>query len=348
MKVSDPIIFGHAVQVFFADVFAEHGDALAEAGVDPNNGLGDVLDRVAELPEATREPIEAAIAAAAGRRSAHRHGRLRQGHHQPARAERRDRRRLDAGHDPHLGPDVERRRATSRTRSPSSRTRATPASTRPSSRTARPTAPSIPATMGSVPNVGLMAQKAEEYGSHDKTFEIAAAGTVRVVDESGAVLMEHAVEAGDIWRACQTKDAPIRDWVKLAVTRARATGAPAVFWLDSSRAHDARAHRQGRDLPRRPRHRRSADRDPEPGRGDAVLARAHPQGRRHHLGHRQRAARLPDRPVPDHGAGHQRQDAVDRAADERRRAVRDRRRRLGAEARAAVRARGPPALGLAR
>ena len=96
-----------------------------------------------------------------------------------------------------------------------------------------------PATMGSVPNVGLMAQKAEEYGSHDKTFEITGAGTVRVVDGSGAVLMEHAVEAGDIWRACQTKDAPIRDWVKLAVTRARATGAPAVFWLDSSRAHDA-------------------------------------------------------------------------------------------------------------
>jgi isocitrate dehydrogenase len=94
--------------------------------------------------------------------------------------------------------------------------------------------------MGSVPNVGLMAQKAEEYGSHDKTFEIAAAGTVRVVDEGGAVLMEHDVEPGDIWRACQTKDAPIRDWVKLAVSRARATGAPAVFWLDSSRAHDAR------------------------------------------------------------------------------------------------------------
>jgi hypothetical protein len=93
--------------------------------------------------------------------------------------------------------------------------------------------------MGSVPNVGLMAQKAEEYGSHDKTFEIAAAGTVRVIDASGSVLMEHAVESGDIWRACQVKDAPIRDWVKLAVTRARATGAPAVFWLDAARPHDA-------------------------------------------------------------------------------------------------------------
>src|SRR5690606_25856763 len=96
-----------------------------------------------------------------------------------------------------------------------------------------------PTTMGSVPNVGLMAQKAEEYGSHDKTFEIAAVGTVQVVDSSGRVLMEHEVRAGDIWRACQTKDAPIRDWVKLAVTRARATGDPAVFWLDADRAHDA-------------------------------------------------------------------------------------------------------------
>src|ERR671912_630728 len=96
-----------------------------------------------------------------------------------------------------------------------------------------------PATMGSVPNVGLMAQQAEEYGSHDKTFEIPSAGTVQVVDGSGAVLIEHAVEAGDVWRMCQVKDAPIRDWVKLAVSRARATGAPAVFWLDETRAHDA-------------------------------------------------------------------------------------------------------------
>src|SRR5207245_7669247 len=96
-----------------------------------------------------------------------------------------------------------------------------------------------PSTMGSVPNVGLMAQQAEEYGSHDKTFQMGAAGTVRIVDERGTKLIEHAVEAGDIWRACQVKDAPIRDWVKLAVTRARITGAPAVFWLDKNRAHDA-------------------------------------------------------------------------------------------------------------
>ena len=107
-----------------------------------------------------------------------------------------------------------------------------------------------PATMGSVPNVGLMARAAEEYGSHDKTFEIAEAGTVRVVDQDGTVLIEHQVEAGDIWRACQTKDVPIRDWVKLAVTRARATGDPAIFWLDETRAHDAQPDRQGRAVPR--------------------------------------------------------------------------------------------------
>ena len=106
-----------------------------------------------------------------------------------------------------------------------------------------------PASMGSVPNVGLMAQKAEEYGSHDKTFEITDDGTVRVVDIAGNTLLEHVVEAGDIWRACQVKDAAVRDWVKLAVTRARATGSPAVFWLDADRAHDAQLIRKGRGLP---------------------------------------------------------------------------------------------------
>ena len=135
-----------------------------------------------------------------------------------------------------------------------------------------------PATMGSVPNVGLMAQKAEEYGSHDKTFEIAAAGIVRVVDESGVVLMEHVVEAGDIWRACQTKDEPIRDWVKLAVTR---VGLRALRPSSGSTRHAGRrrAHEEGRPLSPRPRPRRVADRDLEPRRGDEVLPRAHPQGR---------------------------------------------------------------------
>ena len=205
-----------------------------------------------------------------------------------------------------------------------------------------------PTTMGSVPNVGLMAQKAEEYGSHDKTFEIPAAGTVRVVDGDGTVLLEHAVEPGDIWRMCQAKDAPIQDWVKLAVTRARATGAPAVFWLDADRAHDAELIEKVR--------RYLAEHDTDglqieimaPVDAIRVLARADPPGRGHHLGHRQRAARLPHRPVPDPRARHQRQDALDRAADERRRAVRDRRRRLGPQARAAAREGELPALGLPR
>ena len=174
-----------------------------------------------------------------------------------------------------------------------------------------------PATMGSVPNVGLMAQAAEEYGSHDKTFEIPTDGTVRVVDDAGNVVLEQPVRAGDIFRMCQTKDVPIRDWVKLAVTRARATGDPAVFWLDEDRAHDANLIAKVKAY--LPEH----DTDGlqieimSPERGDGVLAGAHPPRREHHLGHRQRAARLPDRPVPDPGARHQRQDAVDRPADRR-------------------------------
>ena len=147
---------------------------------------------------------------------------------------------------------------------------------------------------------------------------------------------------------CQAKDAPIQDWVKLAVTRARATGAPAVFWLDDDRAHDAqliaKVSRYLADHDTDGLH----DRDPVARRGHPVLARPHPPGRRHHLGHRQRAARLPHRPLPDPRARHQRQDALDRAAHERRRPVRDRRRRLGPQARAAVREGEPPALGLAR
>ena len=133
-----------------------------------------------------------------------------------------------------------------------------------------------PTTMGSVPNVGLMARAAEEYGSHDKTFEIEKAGTVQVVDDSGQVLLEHSVSAGDVWRACQTKDVPIRNWVELAVTRARASGTPAVFWLDSEPRPRRQPHRQGRAVPHRARHGRSADRDHVPGRGLRVLARAHP------------------------------------------------------------------------
>jgi isocitrate dehydrogenase len=238
MKVSDPIIFGHAVRAYFPDVFAEHGSTLTEAGADPNNGLGEVLDRVAELPDAAREPIEAAFAAglAAG---------------PPIAMVDSDKGITNL----HVPSDVivdASMPAMIRTSGQMWNGDGEPQDTLaviPDSSYAgiyeaviedcKANGAFDPATMGSVPNVGLMAQKAEEYGSHDKTFEMATGGTVRVVDGSGRVLMEHAVEAGDIWRACQTKDAAVRDWVKLAVSRARATGVPTVFWLDSSRAHDA-------------------------------------------------------------------------------------------------------------
>ena len=199
--------------------------------------------------------------------------------------------------------------------------------------------------MGSVPNVGLMAQAAEEYGSHDKTFEIPATGTVRVVDAAGTVLLEHAVGAGDIWRMCQTKDVPIRDWVKLAVTRARATGDPAVFWLDEGRAHDANLIAKVQAY--LPEHDTDGLEIEIMAPEDAIafsLERIRAR-RGHHLGHRQRAARLPHRPVPDPGARHQRQDALGRPADQRRRPVRDRRRRLRAQARPAAGQGEPPALG---
>jgi isocitrate dehydrogenase len=179
-----------------------------------------------------------------------------------------------------------------------------------------------PATMGSVPNVGLMAQKAEEYGSHDKTFEIKAEGTVRVVDDRRHHVLEHAVERGRHLARLPGEGRPVRDWVKLAVRRARATGTPAVFWLDA-RAHDAQVIAKVKPTWPTTTPRASTS-NPVAGRGHALHPRAPARGRGHHLGHRQRAARLPDRPVPHPRAGHQRQDAVHRAADERRRPVRDR------------------------
>ncbi|CAN5762859.1 NADP-dependent isocitrate dehydrogenase [soil metagenome] len=238
MKVSDPIIFGHAVKVFFADVFAEHGELLESIGANPNNGLGNVLAAVAALPEEQRAPIEAGIAAA-----------FADG---PAVA------MVDSDKgitNLHVPSDVivdASMPAMIRTSGQMWNAAGDQQDTKaviPDSSYAGVYVATIefckehgafdPATMGSVPNVGLMAQKAEEYGSHDKTFEVPADGTVRVVDEAGATLMEHAVETGDIWRACQAKDAPIQDWIKLAVTRARASDTPAVFWLDETRAHDA-------------------------------------------------------------------------------------------------------------
>jgi isocitrate dehydrogenase len=238
MKVSDPIIFGHAVRTFFADVFAEHGAALEAAGISPNEGLGNLLTAIQELPADQRTAIEAGIKA-----------RLAQG---PAVAMVDSDRGITNLHVPSDVIVDASMPAMIRTSGQMWNAAGEQQDTKaviPDSSYAgiyqvviddcRAHGAYDPSTMGSVSNVGLMAQQAEEYGSHDKTFEIPDAGTVRVVDESGAVLLEHEVEPGDIWRMCQTKDLPIQDWVKLAVKRARATGAPAVFWLDDTRAHDA-------------------------------------------------------------------------------------------------------------
>ncbi len=238
MKVSDPIIFGHVVRAFFPALFAAHGDALAGAGISPNDGLGTLLERLSDVPDA-RAAIEAAVSR-----------RLAEG--PPLAMVDSDRGITNL----HVPSDVivdasmpAMIRTSGHMWGPDGQEADTLAVIPDSSYAGiyqvvlddcRAHGAFDPTTMGSVPNVGLMAQAAEEYGSHDKTFEISAEGAVRVVDDaSGTVLMEHAVATGDIWRMCQTKDVPIRDWLKLAVTRARITGSPAVFWLDKSRAHDA-------------------------------------------------------------------------------------------------------------
>jgi isocitrate dehydrogenase len=237
MKVSDPIIFGHVVRQFFRGVFEEYGAELASVGADANQGLGGVLSDVEKLPEQTRAAITQAIA------KTYETG--------PALAQVDSSRGITNLHVPSDVIIDASMPAAIRTSGQMWNADDEQQDTKfviPDSSYAALYAETIahckehgafdPTTMGSVPNVGLMAQKAEEYGSHDKTFEITAPGVVRVV-EGDRVLLEHQVAEGDIWRACQTKDAPIRDWVQLAVRRARATGAPAVFWLDEARAHDA-------------------------------------------------------------------------------------------------------------
>ncbi|MEU6311450.1 NADP-dependent isocitrate dehydrogenase [Streptomyces sp. NPDC047014] len=236
MKVSDPIIFGHVVRAFLPKTFARYGETLAAAGLSPNDGLGAILNGLGALPDgdAIKASVEAEIAEGPalamvdsdkGITNLHVPSDVIVDASMPAMIR-------TSGHM--WGPDG---------------AEADTLAVLPDSSYAgvyqavvedcRAHGAFDPSTMGSVPNVGLMAQKAEEYGSHDKTFELAAAGTVRVVDAAGDVVLEQEVAAGDIFRACQTKDLPIQDWVKLAVTRARATGAPAVFWLDEDRAHDA-------------------------------------------------------------------------------------------------------------
>ncbi len=238
MKVSDPIIFGHAVRVYFAKVFEKHGETLAALGANPNDGFGEVLARIESLPADQRAEIEADIAAAYEKGPALAMVNSDKGItnlHVPS----------DVIVDASMPAMI---RTSGQMWNAAGDTQDTKAVIPDSSYAGvyrevidfcKEHGAFDPTTMGSVPNVGLMAQKAEEYGSHDKTFEIPSAGRVRVVDAKGNVLMEHEVEAGDIWRACQTKDAAVRDWVGLAVRRARATGAPAVFWLDAKRAHDA-------------------------------------------------------------------------------------------------------------
>jgi len=238
MKVSDPILFGHAVKVFFKDVFAKHANLFRELGVDATNGFGDVLAKVAELPAEQRAEVEADIEAAyksqpelamvnsdKGITNLHVPSDIIIDASMPAMIR-------DGGKmwDPAGGqqdtlamiPD-----------------RCYAGVYEETINFCKEHGAFDPATMGTIPNVGLMAQKAEEYGSHDKTFEIPANGTVKVLNSNNEVVFEHAVEKGDIWRMCQVKDAPIRDWVKLAVNCATLSGMPAVFWLDKNRAHDA-------------------------------------------------------------------------------------------------------------
>jgi isocitrate dehydrogenase len=238
MKVSDPIIFGHAVRTYFAEVFERHGQTLAGLGVDANDGMASLQTAIDRLPEDQREAILRDIEATYDRG--------------PDLAQVDSSRGITNLHVPSdiiidasmpvvvrdSGQMWNRHDEQQDTKCviPDSSYAALYAETL---EDCRRNGAFDPTTMGSVSNVGLMARKAEEYGSHDKTFEIPVAGTVRVVSGSGDVLLEHDVEEGDIWRMCQTKDAAVRDWVKLAVTRARATGAPAVFWLDHTRAHDA-------------------------------------------------------------------------------------------------------------
>jgi isocitrate dehydrogenase len=237
MKVSDPILFGHAVRAYFKDVFARYGEELASVGADPNDGLASILTALDTLPADHKRAIEQAI---------------QDGYSAGPRLAMVDSSRgitnLHVPSDVIIDASMPAAIRSSGQMWNADDAQQDTKFVIPDSSYAPLYAETVdfcrehgafdPTTMGTTPNVGLMAQKAEEYGSHDKTFEIAEAGTVRVLD-GDAVLLEHAVEAGDIWRACQTKDAPIRNWVELAVGRARATGWPAVFWLDETRAHDA-------------------------------------------------------------------------------------------------------------
>ncbi len=237
MKVSDPIIFGHFVKAFFKPVFEKHGDTLSQLGVNPNNGLAVLINAIAKLDQDKQKEIEADIQAC-----------YADGPDLAMVNSHKGITNLHAPNDVIIDASMPAMiRTSGQMWNKHDQSQDTKAIIPDRSYAGvyqktidfcRENGAFDPTTMGSVSNVGLMAQKAEEYGSHDKTFEVPANGTMQVVDQSGKVWMEHQVEKGDIWRMCQVKDAPIRDWVKLAVNRAKATGTPAVFWLDENRAHD--------------------------------------------------------------------------------------------------------------
>ncbi len=237
MKVSDPIMFGHAVTVYYKTVFEKYADLLEGLGVDANNGIGDVYARLKDLPDAEREAVENDIAAVydhSAKLAMVDSGKGITNLHVPSNVI------VDASMPAAIRTSGQMWGADDQLHDMKAMIpdRCYAGIYQEVIRFCKENGAFDVTTMGTVPNVGLMAQKAEEYGSHDKTFEMSADGTVQVKDSSGTVLMEHAVQKGDIWRMCQTKDLPVRDWVKLTVTRARATGMPTIFWLDSERAHD--------------------------------------------------------------------------------------------------------------
>jgi len=243
MKVSDPIIFGACVEVFFQSLIAEHREALSAAGVNFSNGLGDLMAKMDQLPDTTREQVEVALKQA-----------FEDGPDLAMVNSDKGITNLHVPSDVIIDASMPAMIRSSGQMWNAQGELQDALAVIPDSSYAGVYQAAIdhckkhgafdPRTMGTVPNVGLMAQKAEEYGSHDKTFQAPAEGVIRVVDAEGKVLIEHAVKEGDIWRGCQTKDAPIKDWVQLAVNRARATGWPAIFWLDDQRAHDAQLIRK--------------------------------------------------------------------------------------------------------
>ena len=289
MKISDPVMFGHCVSVFYAAALDKHAGTLKEIGANVNNGLAGVLEKLDKLPPAKKAEIEADIAAVYATR--------------PAIAMVDSRKGITNLHVPNdiivdaSMPNIVRDGGRMWNQDDQlqdtvamvpDRCYATIYQT--IIEDCRKNGQFNPATMGAVANVGLMAQKAEEYGSHDKTFIAPGNGVVRDHRQGGAVLLEQAVEPGDIFRMCQTKDEAIRDWVKLAVTRARAAGTPAIFWLDAKRGHDAQIiAKVNAYLPRTTRRVWSC-RIMTPVEAMVFTLVAHAPRREHHLGHRQRAA----------------------------------------------------------